>query len=66
MQIEEIGLWVLNADPGSKDSIDAHNALYSKMEEVGLGDALIDYAHGATEKEYTMWAVQNYYKVMQA
>lgn len=49
-----IGSWVLDATPGSKDSINAHNALYDKMEEVGLGE----YSHGATEKEYV--AIRNY------
>ena len=49
-----IGSWVLDATPGSKDN--AHNALYDKMEEVGLGE----YSHGATEKEYVAWAIRNY------
>jgi hypothetical protein len=47
-----IGSWVLDATPGSKDN--AHNALYDKMEEVGL----VEYSHGATEKEYV--AIRNY------
>lgn len=51
-----IGSWVLDATPGSKDN--AHNALYDKMEEVGLGDDLVEYSHGATEKEYV--AIRNY------
>jgi hypothetical protein len=60
MNIEDIGSWVLDATPGSKDSINAHNALYDKMEEVGLGDDLVEYSHGATEKEYVAWAIRNY------
>lgn len=52
MNIEDIGSWVLDATPGSKDN--AHNALYDKMEEVGL----VEYSHGATEKEYV--AIRNY------
>jgi hypothetical protein len=53
-----IGSLVLDATPGSKDN--AHNALYDKMEEVGLGDDLVEYSHGATEKEYVAWAIRNY------